>query len=141
MPTIQRDELIAAVREFATADPNHVYAKTEMDPSSYDYIMSFDDIGGCLYSDLGVEQCIVGRALSACGVMMSTLRSADLDAWGSVASVVTPKADDPDESRIVVEGLTEDDVQWLMIVQDSQDKGLPWAEAVYRADIAKGVLG
>jgi len=140
MPTIQRDELIAAVREFAEADPNHVYTKTDLNPSSEDYIMSFEDVGGCLYSDLGVEQCIVGRALSKCGVMMSVLRSADLDSWGSVASVVPPEDTNDDEPRIVVEGLTEDDVQWLMIVQDSQDKGLPWAKAVYRADIAKGVL-
>lgn len=131
---IDAPSFVAAVRRLASASPDHIYRQTTPDDVQGAVRSAVTNLGGCLYSDLGMEPCILGRAMVECGVEMETLRKADLDCWGGIgdaigADYITLTNADRVEGIHWVR-LTE----WLGNVQGAQDSGSPWSAAILRAD-------
>ena len=113
-------DLVSAVREVAEAEPEFVY-----------------NSGGGLCSYFGGADgsaCIVGRAMSNLGVDMDRLR--DLEQVGegpTIYEAITDGYVDVLYSEDVKEDLEH--ITWLGYVQSDQDGGMPWRDAVRRADI------
>ena len=108
--------LIDAVRALADRHPDAVYEK--------------GDASGCSYTQgvatNGHMGCLIGQALVACGVTRSELRS-----------VQTQGISDVVEECLFTERFGEADVSeedWLRTVQDHQDDGWTWSDAVAYAD-------
>lgn len=118
--TVKRDDLIKAVRKLAAADPAHVYQQTSP-------VVGVEGVDGCLYSDLGVEQCLIGQAFIESGVDMSDLRYADQAEFGDIEGLIN-------EDYLEVVGASERDIAWLTSVQRHQDSGITWGTAIHSAD-------
>jgi hypothetical protein len=107
------EDLVAKVREIATARPNNVYCKGRCEYAE----------GEC--SD-GTTGCLLGQALLALGFTARRLRRLDEMSVSSihVALSVLLKTDN----------LPPDKMRWLRRVQDAQDIEVEWGAAVEAAD-------
>lgn len=105
-------ELVSAVRALAAENPDKVYESPDE---------------GCYYiheTDCGlVGGCIVGQAAIKVGVPVEVLRG--FDKRGDHAGVA---------HTFTEFQLSASVLSWLTFVQESQDHGVPWGEAVAGAD-------
>lgn len=101
-------KIIAEVRKVAADKPGYVYPQIN---------------GNCNYVRNGQPSCIVGQALWNVGLINS---ESTIDDYGdSAIKNVVALEDWP---------LEVGEVNWLTEVQDKQDNGLEWGDAVSRAD-------
>lgn len=108
--TITASALAEAVVEVANERPDHVYETANTDV--------------CLYQVDGQPSCIVGHALARLGApaeLLRTLDSEELTIGSAFVDVEALERDDKDEA------------EFLHRVQNAQDIGVPWGEAVRRA--------
>jgi len=111
-------EVTDKIRSLATAQPHHVY------------VPPVKNLGGptCWYvhnsSDGLVGGCIVGQALLAVDVPAEDLHEYDLGDGANGSQVV----------RRYTGNLTVEQQQWIDSVQQQQDSGKTWGEAVEHAD-------
>lgn len=105
-------DVVATVREIANESPGFVYEVPEG--------------GKCSYARGDSADCIVGRAMAKCGVPLDEMRVWDSGRRNGIITVVEDKW--PESEHVAPELL------WLSKVQDSQDDGNHWSEAVKRAD-------
>lgn len=115
-------DIVKAVREIAAEDPdyryNPHYDPEDMSPTMMcSYINNMDgEPGGC----------IVGRAMRAVGVPKSRLLKAE---GVGVMSLLIDFEDDHETYEYSIE-----EAAWLREVQNAQDTGETWGEAVTAAD-------
>ncbi|WP_280485404.1 hypothetical protein [Nocardia cyriacigeorgica] len=116
-------QFIAAVRAEAAENPDKVYLPPLVWDEDEDDFVATDE---CVYveRDHGtgelVGSCIVGRALIRCGVPAEKL-----DVFGISFSTLA--------ARLGIE-LHPSIIEWGDCVQDRQDSGVPWSEAIEIAD-------
>ncbi len=103
-------KIIAETRKVAAGNPDFVYQKIS---------------GACKYVRNGNPDCIIGHALWNVGLI-----DADCPWDGYGVSSISNVIRDVDWGK----GLDSDEVGWLSIVQDSQDTGYSWREAIAKAD-------
>lgn len=122
-PSFTAVDLMQQVRCLANEKPSFVYSEQE------DY-----DVGwGCSYvaarigSPKGVG-CIMGQALMALGIARHTLAAWEQEAIASNVAALLDHLGVP---------TTGEQSAWLLDVQESQDQGLSWGEAVRLADQAR----
>lgn len=121
--TIDTEALIKAVRAVAAEKP--------------DYRYDIDEQGQCTYQRHGKPDCIVGQGLARIGVPVS-----DLAAFDACGDTPRPAASegilsaDIDTILTRAYGLSryDEDVRWLSLVQQNQDSGQTFGEAVRNAD-------
>lgn len=100
-------KLIDAVRATADSNPTYIY----------------DNNYGCCYVRDGQPSCLVGHAAWNLGLIDATF-----EREGANRAAVC------DLSDILGLGLDDGESFWLSTVQDHQDTGYPWIEAVAGAD-------
>jgi hypothetical protein len=102
------EDLEQAVREIALEDPDYVYDRP---------------YGGCVYFDKdGCPSCLIGHGLAKLGITPERVGGYNNSGVGGLSY----------EDIIVGE-----DIKWLMDVQDQQDAGEFWGNAVRFADLKK----
>lgn len=107
---ITAEQLIEKVRELAAAKPDFVYRRPENSTS-------------CLYREHdGMPGCIFGQAFDALGVELT-----DAHEHKGITRVLS----------LLGISVTRLQVEWMMSVQDAQDLGHSWAEAIARADFRR----
>ena len=122
--TITIKALMDKVRELAEARPDFNYRKQD----------EFNESVGCSYLGLGTnhpdrgEGCIMGQALAALGVSRETLEECEGDTIDGLITRGTVPVEGPVDGK---------DLYWLNVVQDSQDKGYTWGEAINRPRITE----
>jgi hypothetical protein len=117
---ITKDALVEAMRAQATAHPNRTYNRGHH---------------SCLYAPSREvpHGCIVGEALQALGVPVDTLRRVDALSANSETAWEAPGG----QVRTVLESIVADEAiadEWISKVQEYQDLGYSWSEAVARTD-------
>jgi hypothetical protein len=127
---IRTGALIEAIRAQAAANPAKVY-KPNAHRNQCEYVTD-------LHSDEPKPGCIVGAALLPMGV--------PVDVFGFMEGKYTPfnemgvgallTAMNKVEGYSTNAGEYSQDMTWLLAVQNYQDQGCPWAEAVTNADEA-----
>lgn len=115
MPSINVDELVSKVREVAKENPTFVYTKKPHDDQSF-------SAGGCEYTPdkMNPYGCIIGAGLLKMGI-----------------DTTQPPWNDNEPIDTILEGEAfthYKQVKWLHVVQDCQDNGHPWGQAVETAD-------
>ena len=115
MKKIKASEIEQEVRSIAEKNPDFVYDRP--DPNR-----------GCLYAYDGKPSCIVGHALSNLGVEIEFLQHLDTAIDGGVG--VLEALQTYDEFEI------DDDqaADLVSLVQNFQDSGVPWGQAVEAAE-------
>lgn len=113
---ITAEQLVQKVREQAQAHPDKVYAK---DPSVTTGVV-------CAYAHSSEPGCIIGWALHDLGWSLDDLRTLDLGEDTGIVDVIRTG-----EIPGIDQG--DDEVEWLSEVQNYQDKGKPWGDAVAQA--------
>jgi hypothetical protein len=109
------DAIIQAIRDVAAEFPDKVDNPIDL---IHHYIDTQNECPGCL----------VGTALvDKLGIGMSIVAACE----DRVASEVV---------RLLDFALDEDEDMWLTRVQEAQDEGLPWSEAVRQADLTPLLL-
>lgn len=107
---ITAEQLIEKVRELVTANPEFVYRRPEGQIS-------------CLYREHnGTPGCLFGQALTALGVELTDVHER------RTIDVLLPQ---------LGISVTRLQVEWMMSVQNAQDLGQSWAEAIDRADFRR----
>lgn len=119
-------DLIVEVRKIAEAEPDYVYGDE-------------DDRSGCSYftDRFGTTKgnpCIVGKALRNLEVDTSILRRREAYSHSDRIAFALVEGFVPVVSTVIVER------DWLNSVQDYQDVGLSWSEAVKNADRMVGKI-
>ena len=132
-------DLKKAVREVAAEWPNNVYQ------------LSNPEITGngiqCSYtagenSDCPRNGCIVGQAFVRSGVLqeheVAQLDNAGLEPVGiaTILSKLTFNGNTPSHWKVIKRDERHELLYWLTSVQEAQDRGQTWQEAVYTADAA-----
>lgn len=108
-------QLIESVRKQAAENPRRVYQGP------------LDEGGNteCVYVASGEPSCIIGHALWQAGLVDAEFEDDGKNGSG-IDSLVS--------SWPPLEEVSDDEADWLLMVQDSQDAGMPWNVAVYEAD-------
>ncbi|MFF0498511.1 hypothetical protein ACFYU5_19050 [Nocardia aobensis] len=122
-PTL--DALVAYTRMIAEKQPDRIYQR--INPFA-------EDAGACVYVEKMpggkyMPSCILGHTLIGLGVEPELLDEelyGDVGSWeiGSVLTRLGYEYEDDDRR-----------VDWLMAVQDRQDRGTTWGRAVFGADV------
>lgn len=112
--TVGAEELERAIREVAAESPGYVYKRAFVDDGPP--ICAYFDGDGC-------PSCLVGQGLARLGVTLGSLRG--LNAVGVSALF---------EDELIETGAVPE--RWFTVLQDAQDFGNPWGEAVKMADAA-----
>lgn len=107
------------IRRIAAENPEYVY--DEGDAAAWGQ--------RCYYVRNGCGSCIVGRALANLGVPIERLEEAD-SRNGSGVRASTLLTELTGKSLVAA--------RWVQYVQDRQDKGVAWREAVAQADAVIG---
>ncbi|QNJ57098.1 hypothetical protein L3Y21_gp055 [Gordonia phage Rabbitrun] len=106
--------LVAAVVEIATEKPD------------FKYRPPFEHDDACYYEVAGQPSCIIGRGFSKIGFTGRELKAFD-DCGQSNA-----------ESILLALGASEHVARWAQAVQEMQDCGKLWGEALFTADQTHG---
>lgn len=109
MTTVRPEDVIAKVRELAAARPGHAYKPPKDSPGECSY---FTDATGKAGAG-----CIYGQALTQLGLD-------DLTDGVDITGILSRHHIYP----------STDGLDWVEMVQNEQDKGVTWAEAVRVAD-------
>lgn len=114
---VTAESIEAEVRRLAAERPTYIYMETE------------DDDFACRYVDEdGAPGCIFGHALSNLGISIERLRVFDAFYETSDRETLGASID-----RVMEELRVRGSV-WFFLVQEYQDRGFSWAEAVKAAD-------
>lgn len=108
--TVTVTDIIAKVREIAAAEPDFMYPQTG-GTCTYNESSPYDDVR--------TPQCIFGKALTQLGIPVPDQFE------GRGIQTVLVKMNIP---------FTEEQEQWMRIVQGHQDDHVPWGHAVQAAD-------
>lgn len=122
MITLQ--QVIDKVRELAKERPEFVY-RDQPGAGGDECSYTSANVG----SDEG-EGCIVGQALMRCGLSRETLE----DLQDGTAIGIREFLLMLDEYVEQTSGLSDPRARWLVKVQNNQDTGSTWADAVWQAD-------
>ncbi len=107
------DKLMAVVREVAAEKPDFVY------DAPY---------GGCVYVADKQPSCIVGQAAWRLGLIDASFEKDEMDNSAGVTTFLrTIGADLGDDETLYGR-------EFLDAVQEKQDQGVPWGEAIQEAD-------
>lgn len=109
--TATGESIIKAVRSIAAERPSHAYAQAD----------------GCAYVLNGKPACLIGHALWNLGLLGPSIEDLRWNIMG-IDSLLDDKLDIP---------VGSEEMGWLSLVQEHQDMGLPWGEAVEMADGTK----
>lgn len=100
------EDLEQAVREIALESPDYIYDRPD---------------GGCVYFDKdGCPSCLIGHGLAKLGITPERVGGYNSSGVGGLSY----------EDIIVGE-----DLDWLINVQDRQDAGISWGDAVLLTDL------
>lgn len=116
-------DLIKAIRELATGDPDFVYQVPGLSPA-------------CRYAHEGKASCIVGQAFHSLGVPIE-----EIELWDP-STLCEPSGfrhgltlmDIIDTKLSLPEQAWSSDYWWVSYVQNNQDSGWSWGAAVRMAD-------
>lgn len=116
-------QVIEEVRRLAEEQPDFVYSDQEgAGGGECSYF-------GCSAGDSSGQACIVGQGLASLNVDMSDLKRKEDTGHGMAIATAL-------EGGVVDIPYTEEEAKWLGDVQNHQDGGKPWAQAVALADKA-----
>lgn len=110
---INTTQLIADIRKIAAENPEHVYERVSLDDRTP---------SRCVYFIEGSPSCLVGQGFAKQGMAEDDLTP--LDNLNSIGDLLRDRIYDVDPVEL----------RWLDRVQEVQDQGLPWSEAVDIAD-------
>lgn len=117
-------QVIEEVRRLAEEQPDFVYSKQEGANANEDC-----SYFGCFIGNTTGQACIVGQALAKLSVDMSDLKREEDKGFGmGIAEALV--------GGVVDIPYTEREAKWLGDVQNHQDLGESWAQAVVLADKA-----
>ncbi|MFI2909437.1 hypothetical protein ACG2OD_14425 [Streptomyces sp. PDY-4] len=111
-------QVMSTLREIVSESPDKVYEAPES---------MADEYGGCFYvhnNDDGTKSagCIVGQVLHRLGVSLEDLSKGETYSANAAVALAG------------VQGVSEDVVYFLRMVQSRQDRGTPWGEALQFAE-------
>jgi hypothetical protein len=104
--------VIKAIRDVAERHPDYVYPG------------GLDQGGGCFYVTDGKPSCLLGHAFWNLDMVDGNIENSDLNHQGILTILDTFGLEDADEPELA----------WLERVQESQDSGQTWRDAVQFAD-------
>lgn len=107
-------KLMAAVREVAVEQPDFIYSESDT---------------GCVYVRDGQPSCIVGHAAWRLGIIDASFEDSVDENRSGVETFLREMGSDGPQDPDYWYG-----VEFLTGVQEKQDEGTPWAEAVALAD-------
>jgi hypothetical protein len=131
MITIRTGALIKAIREQAAAKPAYVYQPTAVNEQC-EYITFLDTL------DVEPEPgCIVGAALIDMGIPVDAFRlSTGYTPINETSVGILLTTLNKVDGYATNAGEYPQDMEWLNTVQDYQDQGFTWSEAINKADNA-----
>lgn len=118
--------LIAAVREIADEQPDYRYDEARWGGCQY-VVQEHDECGDLIEPDSEVQPgCLIGQALWRLGIISGAFINNDLNVETSVKGLVS--------GGVIDRAITQNEIDWLEVVQDTQDGGRSWGHAVDYAD-------
>jgi len=110
--TVTLEDIVYETRRIALEEPDHVYTRLQRCTN-----LQLDEASGDL-----VGSCIIGKAMLAAGVPLGLIAEHNGAGFRVLAAALGFDSYAPEAN-------------WLDRVQASQERRLPWGEAVSRADL------
>lgn len=115
--SLDDESLVAAVRELAAENPDHVYVAP-------DSVRQNGTVKDCLYvhevGEIRTGGCLIGQAVIRCGVPLDEVAKWD-------------EAEDSSADDVLPDSISTEVRRWAYAVQGQQDRGATWHNALAHA--------